>query len=66
MENYISLTEAAEKWGLSPRRVRKLCEEGRIEGVSKLGRNWAIPSTTEKPVDARIKTGRYIKGKENI
>ena len=61
MENFITLTEAAEKWGLSSRRARKLCEDGRIDGVSKLGRNWAIPAEAEKPTDQRVKSGKYIK-----
>lgn len=64
MKNYISLSEAAEKWGISTRRVRTLCEEGRISGAGKLGRNWAIPTNAEKPSDNRIKSGRYIKSKD--
>lgn len=61
MDNYISLSETAEKWGISSRRLRKLCEEGRIPGAGKLGRNWAIPIDAEKPKDERIKTGKYKK-----
>ena len=30
--NYIKASQAAEKWGISPRRVRMLCAEGKIEG----------------------------------
>jgi hypothetical protein len=37
-------------------------EENRINGAVKFGRQWAIPVETEKPLDARIKTGKYIKG----
>ena len=61
MENYITLKEAALKWGISERRVRFLCEEGRIEGVAKFGRAWAIPADACKPKDNRISTGKYIK-----
>lgn len=61
MDNYISLTEAAERWGISTRRLRTLCEDGRIEGAGKLGRNWAIPVSAEKPHDNRVKSGKYIK-----
>ncbi|EAE5213446.1 DNA-binding protein [Listeria monocytogenes] len=50
---YISAKEAAEKWGISKRRVQKLCEEGRIEGVTKVGLVWAIPLTARKPQDKR-------------
>ena len=55
---YISCSEAAERWGISERRVQKLCEEKRIQGVSKLGFMWLIPKDAEKPVDGRTKQGR--------
>ena len=57
---YISITQAAEKWGLSRRRVLALCSQGRISGVSRLGTIWMIPSDAEKPADARTKSGKYI------
>ena len=50
---YISCPEAAKKWGISERRVQKLCEEKRIPGVSKIGYMWLIPKDTEKPDDRR-------------
>lgn len=60
MENYMSVAEAAGKWGLSRRRVYTLCAQGRIPGVSRFVRVWMIPQTAEKPADARIKHGEYI------
>lgn len=60
MENYISVAEASEKWGLSPRRVYTLCAEGRIPGATHFVRVWAIPTDAQKPADARIKHGKYI------
>ena len=53
---YISTKEASEKWGISKRRIQKLCEENRIEGVIRFSRVWAIPKDAEKPVDARLKS----------
>lgn len=50
---YISCAEAAEKWGISTRRVQKLCEDNRIPGAVKFSRVWLIPKDTEKPVDGR-------------
>ncbi len=50
---YISSKKASEKWGISDRRIRVLCNEGRIEGAVKIGRNWSIPFDAVKPVDAR-------------
>lgn len=58
---YISTSEAAEKWNLSKRRIIVLCNEGRIEGAQKAGSTWIIPDDAEKPNDARIKSGKYIK-----
>lgn len=58
---YISTSEAAEKWGLSSRRIVVLCNEGRIKGAQKAGFTWIIPNDAEKPNDARIKSGKYIK-----
>lgn len=58
---YISVSEAASKWGVSSRRVGLLCNEGRIDGAQKAGATWIIPETAQKPVDARIKSGKYIK-----
>jgi len=55
MLEYISAPEAAKKWGISERRVQKLCEENRILGASKLGYMWLIPKDAEKPADARRK-----------
>ena len=31
--NYIKVSEAAEKWGISEKRIRVLCSEGKIPGV---------------------------------
>lgn len=49
----ISARDASELWGISERRIQKLCEEGRLSGVSRFGRSWAIPANTVKPHDAR-------------
>lgn len=60
---YLSISQTAEKWGVSVRRIQTLCVTGRIPGATKIGSYWAIPADAEKPQDARIKTGRYIKKK---
>ena len=64
MEGYMTLKEAAEKWGTGDRRINTLCLEGRIEGASKIGNLWVIPVDTPKPDDNRIKSGKYIKKKD--
>lgn len=58
---YLSIRQMAEKWGLSARRINVLCVEGRIKGATKIGSYWAVPADAEKPSDARIKSGRFVK-----
>lgn len=53
---YITASEAADKWNISQRRVQILCNQGRIEGVFKLGDAWAIPKEAKKPTDKRRKS----------
>jgi len=59
--DYMTAKEAAAKWGITRRRVQKLCEENRIDGVMRFGPSYMIPKDTDKPTDARIKSGKYIK-----
>lgn len=54
---YITVAQTAEQWGISDRRVRILCQQGKIDGVIRKGRAWMIPAGAEKPVDGR--TIRY-------
>ena len=54
----MSVNQAAEKWGISPRRVSRLCQEGRIPGAFKpASRFWLIPADTKRPTDNRYKEG---------
>lgn len=50
---YMKVMEAAAKWGISDRRVRVLCAQGKIEGVVKKGRSYLIPANAIKPIDGR-------------
>ena len=56
-----SFKEMSAVWSKSERRVREFCEEGKIPGAVKLGRQWQIPDGAERPADSRIVTGRYVK-----
>ena len=51
--DYVTVTQMAEKWGLSTRRVRVLCADGDIEGVVRKGKKYLIPATAPRPVDRR-------------
>lgn len=59
--SYLSVSQTAEKWSISTRRIQILCVEGRIPGAMRIGAFWAIPEDAAKPTDARIKNGKYIK-----
>ena len=55
MEGFITVREAAAKWGISTRAVTKYCSESRIEGAELFNNSWAIPVNAEKPDDARAR-----------
>lgn len=57
---YLSITQTAERWGISTRRIQILCAEGRVPGAIRIGTVWGIPDDEPKPADARIKSGKYI------
>ena len=57
---YMTVKEASSKWGLSDRRIRVLCAEGRIPGAYQEGRGWKIPIDAEKPADGRFKSKESI------
>ena len=48
--------KASELWGISDRRIRILCAEGKIEGTELIGKTWYIPDNATKPADGRIKS----------
>ena len=49
----ITVKEAALKWGVSERRVQKLCNDGRIMGALRFGRAWMIPNTAVLPTHSK-------------
>ena len=57
---YMTVKQAAEKWGISDRRVRILCAEGKISGAYQEGRGWKIPVNAVKPTDGRYKTSASL------
>ena len=58
--DYMTLKEAAEKWGVTPRRVNYLCAGGRIPGAVKMAGVWLIPKNVEKPNDGTTKQGKGL------
>jgi excisionase family DNA binding protein len=67
---YITAQQAASLWGISDRRVRVLCEEGKIPGAFKDGKSYKIPANAEKPADGREKKAqtnlRWLKWENEI
>ena len=57
---YIKVSQAAEKWGISARRVRILCAEGKVDGVIRKGKLYMIPENAEKPKDGRFSKSNII------
>ncbi len=58
---YMTVKQTAERWGISDRRVRILCSEGKIAGVIREGRSWMIPSDANAAETAGI-TGIFQVG----
>lgn len=51
--NYISVKEASEKWGVTPRRVQILCSKNEIKGATRFGKSWMIPKSAVLPSSAK-------------
>ena len=64
--NYLNAKQFSENWGISVRRIIKLCKDGRIDGAFKNGRQWLIPENTLKPSDKRANVSKYLNTKKRI
>lgn len=58
MNEYISVSEFAEKYGYQTAYVRQMLISGRLNGF-KIGKQWVLTADTEPPKDNRIKSGNY-------
>lgn len=58
---YIPIKEGSNKWELSIQKIQTLCVEDKIVDVGRFGRTWAIKKETEKSINHRVKSGKYIK-----
>ena len=47
---YMTVEEAAKKWGVSVRSVQLNCQKGNVPGVNLRGKSWMIPAEAQKPV----------------
>lgn len=55
MNGFITVQEAAKKWGISPRQVQILCKDNRIIGATMISRIWIIPENAKKPTSNKRK-----------
>lgn len=53
---YLTTRETAESWGVAVRQVQSLCEQGRVCGAVRFGREWAIPKGAGRPPNERHAT----------
>ena len=57
-KDVMTVREAAEKWGITKRRVQEIIREGKIEEKYRnqmymIGTAWVMPADTPKPPDLR-------------
>ena len=63
---YLTAKQFSEIWGITERRIIKLCKENRINGAIKNGMVWEIPEETLKPSDRRSNIYKYINIEKRI
>lgn len=49
MAEYLTVSDFAEKWGMSERSVRNYCSKGKLPGAFLQRKTWKIPADAEKP-----------------
>ncbi len=63
---YMKAAQAAKMWEISDRRVRILCDQGKIAGAYKEGKTWKIPENALKPKDGRYKVNLLREVEEKL
>jgi len=56
--DYKTVTQLAEEWNISRRRVIRYCETGRLPGALKAAGRWFVPTGATQPPDRRVHNGR--------
>ena len=65
MNGYITVQEAAKKWGVTPRQVQILCKENKIVGAMRMSRIWIIPEDAKKTTNSK-RTSNKTGGKKIV
>ena len=63
---YLTAKQFSERWGITERRIIKLCKENRITGARKNGKIWIIPEDTLKPTDKRNNVSKLINTQKRV
>jgi len=63
--DYISVDEAAKKWGIVKRRVQFYCANNKIPGAINMGKQWIIPADAQRPADGRRKNTNTLQLNED-
>ncbi|WP_458407974.1 LuxR C-terminal-related transcriptional regulator [Anaerotignum sp.] len=58
---FMTVQQAAEKWGVSVRQVQRLLAAERIPDAQRHGRTWLIPTDAQKPEDIRKERNKDAK-----
>jgi excisionase family DNA binding protein len=53
MRDILTVTQAAEQWGVKPITVRSWIARGKLPDAIKIGRDWMIPADAQRPEDRR-------------
>jgi excisionase family DNA binding protein len=64
MKGYLSVKEVAHKWNISVRWVNQYIQEGRVPGVERFGKSWAIPKDVVKPERLRPGVKKRVQGND--
>jgi DNA-binding CsgD family transcriptional regulator len=56
--DYISVRQAADKWGVSMRQVQLYIKDKRVGGAVRPGHDWLIPANAAKPISMRNLSAR--------
>lgn len=64
--DFITVKAAAEKWGVSTRRVQILCAQDRVKGAYRFGKSWMIPSAAILPNAYRTEEERLPMPRRSI
>ena len=57
---YISVSQFAEKYGVSERTARNYCAIGKIEGAFLVGKSWNIPAIATLPKKGKAKVSPLL------